>query len=127
MKPPLKRTMGSTWWLARGAYFRIMLRELTAVFIGAYLVFFLFLLYRIPQGADPYYAYMDFLGSPGMIVFHIVALASALMHTITWFNLTPQALVIRLGEEKLPPAMIAGPNYVVWAAVTAFVLWVVLG
>ena len=126
MKPPLKRTMGPMWFLARGAYFRIMLREFTSVFIAIYLVFFLILLHKVSAGPLAYHAYLEFLWSPGMTIFHIVALAFALMHTITWFNLTPQAMVIRRGEDKLPPVAIAGPNYVVWVAVSLFILWIVL-
>ncbi len=35
------------------------------------------------------------LKSPLAILFHVVALAFALFHTCTWFNLTPKALVVR--------------------------------
>ncbi|MBI4484185.1 MAG: fumarate reductase subunit C [Acidobacteria bacterium] len=126
MKPGLRRTMGSKWWLWRGAYFLIMLRELSSVFIAAYLVFLLVLLHKVREGPAAYDAYLDFLWSPTMIVFHIVALAFATMHTITWFNLTPKAVVVRRGEERLHPALIAGPNYIAWVTVTALILWIVL-
>ena len=126
MNTSARRTMGSNWWLSRGAYFLIMLRELSSVFIATYLVFFLILLYKVTQGPEAFADYMNFFWSPVMILFHVFALAFALLHTVTWFNLTPKALVIRRGEERLPPALIAGPNYVVWVVVTAFILWLVL-
>ena len=121
------RTMGETWWLAQMAYFRVMLREVSSFFIAAYLIFFMILLYTVSKGEASYDAYMEFLGSTGMTLFHFTALGFALIHTISWFNLTPKAMVIWRGEEKLHPAMIAGPNYVIWAAVTAFLLWYVMG
>lgn len=126
MRPPLERNLGSDWWLTRGAYFRVMLRELSSVFIGAYLVFFLILLYKVGEGPAAYVAYREFLWSPGMRIFHLFVLAFSLLHTISWFNLTPKAMVIRRGEDKLPDVMVAGPNYVIWATVTAFLLWIVL-
>ncbi|MCH8273944.1 MAG: fumarate reductase subunit C [Armatimonadetes bacterium] len=126
MKPPLNRNMGSTWWLSRGAYFLIMLRELSAVFIAAYLVFFLICLYKVGQGPEAYGAYLRFLWSPGMILFHLVALAFALLHMVTWFNATPKAVRVWRGEERVPPALMIGPNYAVWAVITAFIIWVVL-
>ena len=121
-----RRTMGELWWVSQLAYLRIMLRELSAFLIAAYLVIFLILLHKLGRGEAAYISFRAFLWSPGMIVFHFVALAFALIHTITWFNLTPKAMVIWRGEERVHPALIAGPNYFVWAGVTAFILWFVL-
>lgn len=127
MKAPYPRSMGPDWWLQRGAYTLVMLRELTAVFIAAYVVVLLVLLARLGDGAEAYAGYVTFLGAPGMLVFHAVALAASLLHTITWFNLAPRALVVRIGEDKVPEAMIAGPHYAAWIAFSIGLLWVVLG
>ena len=35
------------------------------------------------------------LKSPASIVFHLLALAFAIYHSVTWFNLTPKALPCR--------------------------------
>ena len=117
--------MGSDWWLKRPAYFLVMMRELTSVFIGAYLLLFLWFLYVVGQGQAAYEAHLNFLASPGMILFHLVTLAASLLHTITWFNLTPKAMVVRIGEDKLPAVMITAPNYVIWIALSAAILWAV--
>jgi fumarate reductase subunit C len=122
------RRMGSDWWLKRGAYTFIMLRELTAVLIAAYLVWFVVLVEKLGQGAEAYADYVDvFLRSPAMLVFHAIALAASLFHTITWFNLAPRALVVRIGEDRLPEAAIAGPHYAAWIVFSLGVLWWVLG
>ena len=126
MKAPLRRTMGSTWWLVRGAYTRIMLRELTSVFIAAYLILVLILFHKVAQGAAVYLAYREFLWSPAMVIFHLVALAFALMHTISFFDLFPKVMRVFRGEERLHPALVAAPMYVAWAIVTAVILLIVL-
>ena len=64
--------------------------------------------------------------SPLAILFHVVGLAFALLHTITWFNLTPKAMAVWKGEERLPPAMMIVPNYIAWIVVSGVVTWVVL-
>ena len=73
------RRMGSDWWLRRGAYTRIMVRELTAVFIAAYLVGFIVLLGRLGEGPEVYAVYVELLGSPGMLLFHGVAFAASIV------------------------------------------------
>jgi len=123
---PYVRPMPATWWLQRGAYLFFMLRELSSVFVAAYLVIFLVMIHRLSQGPDAYGAFLQGLKSPLAILFHVVALAFALLHTITWFNLTPKALAIHIGEERLRPELIIIPNYVAWIVVSAIIGWFVV-
>jgi fumarate reductase subunit C len=69
---------------------------------------------------------IDSLGSPLSIVLHIVALIFAIYHSVTWFNLTPQVLVLRIGEEKIPSFLISGANIVAWLLLSAVVAWIIL-
>ena len=124
---PYMRPMPATWWLKRSPYFLFMLRELTAVFVGAYVVIFLVIIRRLNEGRAAYEAFLASLKSPLAILFHVVALAFALFHTITWFHLTPKAMAVRIGEERVNPTMIIAPNYVAWAAVSAIIAWILLG
>jgi ferredoxin len=55
-----------------------------------------------------------------------VALALALYHTITWFNLAPRAMPVRLGGKRLPDWMVAAPNYVAWVTVSVVIAWFLL-
>ena len=125
MKPYL-RTMPSTWWLRRWPYFFFMLREVSSVFVAAYLMLFLVMIHRLSQGPAAYEAFLEGLQSPLAIVFHGVALAFALLHTITWFQLTPKAMAIWRGEERLRPALLIVPNYVGWIVISAAIAWFVL-
>ena len=116
----------TTWWLHRPAYVRFMLRELSSVFIAIFLVVFLLQLYQLRQGPEAYAAFLAKLSSPGWIVFHVVALAFALYHSITWFNLTAVVQVVRFGERQVPPRLVAAANYVLWVVVSLAILLFVL-
>ena len=123
---PYVRPMPATWWLKRPNYLLFMLRELSSVFVAIYVVWFLLLLRKLSEGPEAYAAFLDGLRSPLAILYHLVALAFALLHTITWFNLTPQAMPIRRGEERVPASLIILPNYVAWLVVSAVLVWIVL-
>lgn len=115
------------WWLRTPAYVRFVIRELTSVFIAAYLVLFLILLQRIGAGPPAYATYLRWLSSPIVLGFHLVALAAAVYHTITWLNLTPLALVVRVGGHRVPPAAIIAVNVVAWLLVSMLMAWWLLG
>jgi len=125
MKPYI-RPVPLTWWLKRTPYFLFMVREFTSVFVAAYVVIFLVMIRRLNEGQAAYEAFLASLQSPLAITFHIVALAFALFHTITWFHLTPKAMAVRIGEERVKPALIIAPNYVAWAVISAIVTWFLL-
>ena len=126
MREPYRRPMSPTWWLNKRNYLLFMLRELTSVFIAAFLVLYLVQLARLAQGAEAYTAFLQRLASPGWVIFHLLALVAALYHSITWFNLTPKVMVVRRGEELVPPVFIAGSNYVAWLVISAVIVWIVL-
>ena len=126
MSRPYVRPFPKDWWLARRPYTLFMLREFTAVAAAAYAVLLLVMLYKFKQGAKEFNEFMDALQSPVSLVLHGVILIAVLYHTITWFNLTPKALVIRIGEERVPGALIAGVNYVVWVVASALLAWIIL-
>ncbi len=123
---PYRRAMPATWWLRNRAYFLFMVREFTSVFVAAYLVLFLIMVHKLGQGRDVYDAYVQFLATPGMLGFHVVALGFALFHAITWFNILPKVVVVRLGGERVPAGIVAGVNYAAWMIVSVLLGWFVL-
>ncbi len=70
---------------------------------------------------------IELIRSPLSIVLHCITLAFVLYHTITWFNLTPKILVLRIGEERIPQLLVAGTFYAGWIAVSALIAWLLLG
>jgi fumarate reductase subunit C len=124
---PYVRPYPKLWWLERRSYFLFLVRELTSAFVAAYCLFLVYALYQLGQGPAEYVALLETLRSPLSVVLHLIVLAFALYHTITWFNLTPKILVVPMGEdEEVPPVYVAGAVYAGWIVVSAVILWLVL-
>lgn len=113
------RPMPGDWWLKNPVYARFMIRELSSVFIAGYCIFLMVFMYRAEHSAKDFQDLHDTLTGPLSVVLHVLVLIFALYHTITFFNLTPRALVFRWGEDKVPDRIIAGAHYLVWISVTA--------
>ena len=122
----LYRPMPLVWWLGNRAYRLFVIRELTSVFIAAYLVLFLILLHQLAVGRAAYEGYLRFLVSPWLLAFHILALAAAIFHSLTWFKLAPTAVVVRFRGNRVPGAAVVTINYLAWIVVSAIVAWLVL-
>lgn len=120
------RPLPLLWWLRTPAYLRFVIRELTSVFIAVYLVLFLILLLRMEAGPAAYGAYLRWLAAPAVVGFHVIALAAALYHSITWLNLTPLALVVRVGGRRLPPSAIIALNVAAWLLISLLLAWLIL-
>lgn len=61
------------------------------------------------------------------MILNIVTLIFVLIHAVTWFNLAPQAMAVRLGGKRVPDILISGSNYGAWAVVSAFLVWLLVG
>jgi fumarate reductase subunit C len=96
------------WWSYNRYIVMVTIRELTAVFVGMYAAFLLALI-RLDRAQ-----FENVMRSPLSLALQVICLLFAVYHSITWFNLTPQALVLWNGDEKVSPALIAGAMYVVW-------------
>jgi len=114
------------WWLGERHYFKFIVRELSSVFVAVFVVETLLLLNALRTGPDSYAQFLQTMHNPLVIVLNIVSLFFVVFHTITWFNLAPSATPVRLGGKRLPDAMIAGPAYVAWIVISAFIGWLVL-
>ena len=121
---PYIRKMPKFWWLGQRRYTLYMVRELTCVFIGAYVVVILVGLFRLTQGPAAYGAYLNALQTPVSVGFHLLALGFALLHMATWFNLTPQAMPLRFGEKTVPGAVIIMVHYIVWIVISVALVFV---
>ena len=127
MTNPLPRRHSNLWWLSRRPYFVFFLREWSSLFIALYAVLLVILTSKVLDGEVAYRGYVDdVLGSPVLIAFHVVALCFAVLHTVTWFGAVPKGLPLRRGEDLVPPALMIGASYVIWAVVTVVVAAVFL-
>jgi len=115
------------WWLRRRSYLAFIVRELSSVFVGWFAVYLLLLVRAVSQGESRYEAFLGWSGRPAVLALNIVSLFFILYHAITWFNLAPKAMVLRVGGTRVPGVLIAGSNYLAWAMASALVGWLLLG
>lgn len=120
---PYVREMTSEWIFRHPRYLRYMAREFSCLFIGAYTLLLVWGLRELASGPAAWQAFLECLASPASIVFHVVALGFASYHSITWFNLTPKALPVQLGDEFLPDGAISGAHYAGWVVVSLAILF----
>ena len=110
------------WWLKNPFYIRYMVRESTALFVTVYSLYLLCGLARLASGEAAWQGWLQELSSPGAIVFHIIALAAALYHTVTWFKVSPKVTPpLFIGKNRVTDRTITVSQYVI-----AGVLYLVL-
>jgi len=119
--------MSVFWWVGRRSYLIFVLRELSSVFVAWSVVFLLLLVRAVSQGGAAYEQFLDLSSNPWMLALNVVTLAFLVFHAITWFNLAPQAMVVRLRGERVPRSRIVGVHYAGWALLSALGAWLILG
>jgi fumarate reductase subunit C len=111
------------WWLGRPSYLAFILRELTSIFVAWFVLHLILLVRAVSNGAEAYAQFIEWSGRPLVLLVNIVSFTFIVFHAITWFNLAPQAMVVKVGGKRVPGLLIAGSNYLGWAFVSAFVAW----
>ena len=120
-----RRPISTWWWLRKRTYFVFVMRELSSIFIAWFVVFLLVLVSAVAKGASAYDDFLDWAASPWVVALNLVGLAFIVLHTVTWFALTPRAMVARVRGRLVKPVEILVGQYVGLAAVSAFVVWLV--
>jgi fumarate reductase subunit C len=121
-----QRRMPLFWWAKRRSYTIFMLRELSSLFVALFIVELLFLVRAVANGPAAYDGYLNVLAHPAMIVINLVALAFVLLHAVTFANLTPRAMVVRLRGRTVPSRAVLAGVYLGWLVVSAFLAWLVV-
>jgi succinate dehydrogenase subunit C len=117
--PRWHRTRVSTyWWLARGSYFLFILRELSSLAVAWFVVYLLMLISAVSTGNDAYQQFLHWSGTPFALFMNIGSFVFVVLHAVTWFNLAPQAMVVKVGSKRVPGFLIAGSNYAGWVVVS---------
>lgn len=114
------------WWLGRWPYLKFILRELSSIFVAWTVALMLFAIAAVARGPGAWADFLETLRNPVLVVINLIALGFVLFHTVTWFNLAPHAIAVRLGGRRVPNLLISGPHYVLWLVVSAGVLWFLL-
>ena len=146
-----RQPVSRLWWAKKPTYFLFLMRELSCVFVAWSVVFLMMLVYAIGRGEASYQRFVEWASSPIVVAVNLVSLAFLVLHTVTWFALTPQAMVVRAGGRQVvvtkmvrvagqtmpaatvvrvggqvPAAMVIASQYLGLAVVSAFIAWLVL-
>jgi fumarate reductase subunit C len=118
--------MSTYWWLGRWPYLKFILREISSVFVAWFVIQTLMQISALIEGPLAWMEMQDFFANPVVIAINIISLFFVVFHAITWFNLAPKAMAVRLGGKRVPAILIAGPQYVAWLIVSGVIAWLLL-
>ena len=125
--PRLYRPQMTTfWWARRRSYLLFILRELSSVFVAWTVVYVLLLVRAVSSGEEAYQRFLDRASAPWTLLLNVVALCFVTLHAVTWFNLAPKAMVVRVRGRRVPASLVAGANYLGWAVVSVAAAWLLL-
>lgn len=121
---PFVREVSKTrWYLKHPRYMRYMSREVTCIFIGAFALLLLCTVERLSEGQAAFESFLAALKGPWSALGLLVVLIFSVHNATSWFNVTPKAMPVQIGEEFLAGKYIVGAHYAVWAIVSIAVLF----
>ena len=101
-----RRRVSVWWWLENPTYALLTLWQVRA----------------LAAGGAAHAAFLARMRTPGFLVLNTLALVAVVFHSVTWFNLAPKAMVLRMGGRRVPDVLVAGANYAAWLILSAGVL-----
>ncbi len=120
--PYVRKMSKTTWFLTHGRYRSYILHELSSFFVAIYTGILIMGLLRLGSGPEEWAGWLEGVTSPAGIVFHLLAFAFAIIHTVSWFKVVPQAMRIQRGEDFVPGQLLVRAHYGVLAGVSVVVL-----
>ncbi|MCB2101882.1 MAG: hypothetical protein KDE22_13485 [Rhodobacterales bacterium] len=119
---PYVRPMAPSWYMQEGRYVRYMVREVTCLFIALHALVLIVGAFRLSQGPEAFNGYLQALWGPAGILLGLVLLVTTVIHSCTWFNLTPKAMPLWIGDKKAPGWIVVAAHYGGWAVVSLVIL-----
>jgi fumarate reductase subunit C len=115
------------WWGRQWPYLKFILRELSSIFVAYFVVLTMLQVRALTQGPDAYARFQERLKAPALLILNALTFFFVLFHALTWFNLAPKAIAVRMRGKRVPDSLIVLPNYIAWLAISAVVTWLLLG
>lgn len=122
-----RESMSTYWWLRHWWSIKFILRELSSVAVAWFVIVTLRQIAALSSGPEAFEIFRQWMGSPFILGVNVVCGAFLLLHTITWFNLAPRAMVIRVRGKRIPDGLIVMQNYGAWFVVSGLIAWLVMG
>jgi fumarate reductase subunit C len=120
-----RRPISTWWWLRKRTYFVFVMRELSSLSVAWFVLYLLLLVRAVGRGDAAYQDFLDTAASPVLVVINVVGFAFIVLHTVTWFGVTPQAMALQVRGKPVPAPVVIGAQYVGLAVVSALVWWLV--
>jgi fumarate reductase subunit C len=105
------------WWLRNRRYVLYMLRDFSPVPFTIWLVWWLVEINGLKAGPSGYHAHTG----PLFVAFSTVCFLFALLHSLTFLNLSGVVLSIPVGPIKPKPRIIRMLNYSLWLGLSVIV------
>jgi fumarate reductase subunit C len=121
-----RRRVSVWWWLESRSYTGFVLREISSLAVAFFAAVLVAQLRALARGPEAYARFAAALASPLMLAASLVAFLFVTFHAVTWFNLAPTAMVVRLRGKRVPDAVISGSNYLAWIVLSAAVAFILL-
>jgi fumarate reductase subunit C len=125
-RPYIRELSKTGWWLKQPRYVRYMAREMSAAFIGVYVLVLIFGLFRLSQGEAAYAAFLAAAEGPAGLTFAVITLVVAIYHSYTWFQVTPKAMPLTFGGKRVPGTIIVAAHWFGFVVVSIAV-WLLVG
>jgi len=122
-KPYVRKVSRTRWYFKHPRYLRYMSREVTCVFIGAFALLMLCTVERLSEGQAAYESFIAAITGPWSVLGLAIVLAFAVHNTTSWFNVTPKAMPVQIGEDFLPGKFIVGAHYAAWLIASLLILY----
>ncbi|MDE2308923.1 MAG: hypothetical protein KGJ97_11620 [Xanthomonadaceae bacterium] len=121
-RPFVRLVSGTRWYFGHPRYLRYMSREVTCIFIGAFALLLLRAVERLSAGQAAYASFLAAIAGPWSALGLSLVVIFALHNAVSWFNVTPKALPVQIGEGFLPGGFIVAAHYAAWILVSLAVL-----
>jgi fumarate reductase subunit C len=125
-RPYIRKPSKTLWWLEQPRYIRYMMREISAVFIGIYIVVLIVGLFQLSRGKTAYEEFLATAEGPAGLAFAVFAIFFSIYHTYTWFQVTPKAMPLTLGGKRVAGAFIIATHWFGFVLVST-ALWLLAG
>jgi fumarate reductase subunit C len=123
----LRQRVSTYWWLGKPTYFLFILRELSCLFVAWLVVFLLMLVRAVNEGAESYERFLAWSAGGLVLALNVVTLAFVVLHTVTFFTASEQALVVRVGRRRVPGRVIVAGHYAAMVGASVLVIALLWG
>ena len=118
-----RKRVSTWWWMGKWPYLKFILREISSVFVAWCVVVILLQLRALSHGPEVYAGFEHWLRNPLIVLLNLITFFFVFFHAVTWFNLAPSAMVVRVRGKRVPGFLIMSANYAAWAAISLVLVW----